>query len=124
MRPKRYRLLFVLVGMVLLGVAATLVLLAFDENLVFFVSPTEVAAKKPAPSVRFRLGGLIEERSIQRNGLTTTFRVTDLSHAVAVTYTGLLPDLFREGQGVITEGRLGPDGVFVASTVLAKHDET
>jgi cytochrome c-type biogenesis protein CcmE len=109
--------------MVLLAAAVGLVLAAFEDNLVFFNSPTDVQEKKVASNARFRLGGLVEEKSVVRQGTLTTFRVTDMRHSVLVRYDGLLPDLFREGQGVVTEGRLGDDGVFVASTVLAKHDE-
>ncbi|MBM3503638.1 MAG: cytochrome c maturation protein CcmE [Alphaproteobacteria bacterium] len=123
MKPKRRRLLFVVTGMAMLAIAVGLVLAAFEDNLVFFNSPTDVVEKKVAPNVRIRLGGLVEQDSVLKMGTTTTFRVTDTRHSVAVRYTGLLPDLFREGQGVVTEGRLGEDGVFLASTVLAKHDE-
>ena len=125
MRPKRKRLFFVVAGLAALGIAAALVLAAFEDNLVFFNSPTDVQTKNLPPDRKFRLGGLVEEASVKKSddGLTTTFRVTDLSNAVPVTYTGILPDLFREGQGVVAEGRLGGDGVFVAESVLAKHDE-
>ena len=125
MTRKRRRLFAVLAGMATLGVAAALVLSALDDNLVFFHSPSEVAAREIPPDRRFRIGGLVEEESVERDadGLTVRFRVTDLSQSIAVSYTGLLPDLFREGQGVIAEGRLDASGVFVASEVLAKHDE-
>ena len=126
MTRKRRRLVFVAGGLVALGIATALVLNAFEESLVFFYTPTDIVERKPAPEQRFRLGGLVEEASVERaaDGLTTTFRITDLSHVVAVSYTGLLPDLFREGQGVVTEGQLTANGVFIASEVLAKHDET
>jgi cytochrome c-type biogenesis protein CcmE len=122
---KKRRLYVVLLGMVTLGAAAALVLLAFEDNLVFFYSPTDLAAREIAPEMRVRLGGLVEEESTERapDGLTIAFRVTDLVAAVPVRFTGVLPDLFREGQGVVVEGRMGPDGVFVADSVLAKHDE-
>jgi len=125
MRPKRRRLYFVLAGMAALGIAVALVLAAFEDNLVFFSSPTDVYARDLPSDRKFRLGGLVEEQSVKKSndGLTTTFRITDLTSAVPVAYTGILPDLFREGQGVVTEGRLGPDGVFIAESVLAKHDE-
>jgi len=125
MRPKRKRLYFVLSGMAALGIAVALMLAAFEDNLVFFNSPTDVLTKDLPPDRKFRLGGLVEEASVNKSddGLTTTFRVTDLANAVPVSYTGILPDLFREGQGVVTEGRLRADGVFVADSVLAKHDE-
>lgn len=124
MTRKQQRLLVVAGGMALLGVAAALVLSAFQDNLVFFYSPSEVVARDVAPDRPFRLGGLVEEASVVQAGVTTTFRVTDRAHAVAVTFTGLLPDLFREGQGVVAEGRINGAGVFEASRVLAKHDET
>ncbi len=125
MTRKRRRLFVVLAGMATLGVAAALVLSALDDNLVFFHSPSDVAAKEIPPERRFRLGGLVEEQSLERDadGLTVRFRVTDLSRSIAVSYTGMLPDLFAEGQGVVAEGRLDGSGVFVASEVLAKHDE-
>ena len=125
MRPKRRRLYFVLAGMSALAVAVALALAAFEDNLVFFNSPTDVYAKKVPQDRRFRLGGLVEEQSVARSqdGLTTTFRVTDLNRAVPVAYTGILPDLFREGQGIVADGRLTADGTFVADNVLAKHDE-
>lgn len=112
-------------GVALLGVAAALTLAAFEDNLVFFNSPSDVHERGLPPDQRFRLGGLVEEASVEKSddGLTTKFRVTDLRAVVPVTYTGILPDLFREGQGVVTEGRLNNDGVFVADSVLAKHDE-
>lgn len=124
MTRKRRRLYMVLAGMVLLGGAAGLVLAAFNENINYFYSPSELAS---APLGRpIRLGGLVEEGSVQKqaDGLTVTFRITDLAESVPVTYKGLLPDLFREGQSVITEGALGAGGIFVAREVLAKHDET
>jgi cytochrome c-type biogenesis protein CcmE len=121
---KRRRLIVVLAGMTLLSGAVGLVLSALDENLSYFYQPSKLSA---APLGRaIRLGGLVEEGSLERqaDGVTVTFRITDLAESVPVTYRGLLPDLFREGQSVITEGTLGPDGTFVAREVLAKHDET
>lgn len=125
MKPKRKRLYFLFAGMLALGLAVALTLVAFEDNLVFFSSPTDIYTKDIPSDRKFRLGGLVEEKSIIKanNGLTTTFKVTDLANTVAVSYTGILPDLFREGQGVVTEGYLGEDGVFVAESVLAKHDE-
>ncbi|MEQ8246468.1 MAG: cytochrome c maturation protein CcmE [Alphaproteobacteria bacterium] len=125
MRPKRRRLYFVLAGMSALAVAVALALAAFEDNLVFFNSPTDVYAKEVPQDRRFRLGGLVEEESVAKSadGLTTTFRVTDLNRAVPVAYTGILPDLFREGQGIVADGHLNADGTFVADNVLAKHDE-
>jgi len=121
--PKRRRLWLLLASLGTLSVAAALVLWSLNDNLVFFYSPTQVAAKKPAPDRRFRLGGLVVEGSLQKNGQEVRFRITDLKGELPVVYRGLLPDLFREGQGVIAEGTLGADGVFVAKEVLAKHDE-
>ena len=123
MTPKRKRLWLLLGSLAVLGVAATLVLTALNDNIVFFYSPTQVAEKKPGPERRFRLGGLVEPGSVKKDGPEVRFTVTDLQKTVAVVYRGLLPDLFREGQGVIAEGTLGPDGVFLARDVLAKHDE-
>lgn len=125
MKRKHRRLAFVVAGLVLLGAAAALALTAFEDALLFFYTPTQLAERPADPGRRIRLGGLIEEGSVERqaDGLTVTFNVTDLSHVVAVSYTGVLPDLFREGQGVVVEGATGVDGVFLASEVLAKHDE-
>jgi len=124
-KPKRRRLYFVVAGMVLLGIAAALVLYAMNDTLVFFYSPSELAAKQVPPGRTLRIGGLVETGSVARDadGTTVHFRVTDTAKTVAVVYKGILPDLFREGQGVVAEGTLGPDGVFVAAEVLAKHDE-
>ena len=123
MKPKRKRLIFVGIGAGLLGLAAFLVLNALKDSVVFFHSPTEVAEQKVSMERRLRLGGLVEEGSVQRGtGAQVRFRVTDLANAVPITYTGILPDLFREGQGVVVEGRF-KNGVLVADQVLAKHDE-
>ena len=124
MTRKRRRLYMVLAGMVLLSGAVALVLAALDENLSYFYDPSNIAEAPPGRPIR--LGGLVEEGSVARqaDGVTVTFRITDMANSIAVTYKGLLPDLFREGQGVITQGTLGPDRVFVAREVLAKHDET
>lgn len=124
MKRKHKRLTFVIIAMALLAVAVGLVLMAFEENIVFFNSPTDIISKQPGPDKRLRLGGLVEEGSVVREaGSTVTrFKVTDLENAVDVVFDGILPDLFREGQGVITEGKY-IDGVFQASEVLAKHDE-
>jgi len=122
-KPKRRRLLFVLVGLALLGGAVALALSALRDTMVFFYSPTELAEKPPRPGASLRIGGLVEEGSVVREGTRVTFRVTDLSRSVPVDYAGVLPDLFREGQGIVVEGKLGPDGTFAATRVLAKHDE-
>ena len=125
MKRKHRRLTFVAAGMILLGAAAALVLSAFEENLVFFYSPTDLAEKDLPDGRRFRLGGLVEEGSVHRleDGLTVEFAVTDLAATVPVSYRGPLPDLFREGQGVVAEGVMTAGGVFEADGVLAKHDE-
>lgn len=123
MTRKKQRLYFVIAGMSVLAIAAALVLTSFEDSLVFFHSPSDLA-EKPVPAGRtFRLGGLVEEGSVVKQGVVVQFRVTDMAESVPVTFKGLLPDLFREGQGVVTEGQLNEDGVFVASNVLAKHDE-
>jgi len=123
MTPKRKRLWLLVASLGVLGAAAALVLTALNDNIVFFYSPTQVAEKKPGPDRRFRLGGLVEPGSIRKDGTEVRFTVTDLAKTTPVVYRGLLPDLFREGQGVIAEGALGADGVFLARDVLAKHDE-
>ncbi len=125
MKPRHRRLAAVVVGLALLAVAAALVLNAFQSNLVFFFSPTQVAAKEAPLDKTFRLGGMVRDGSLKRraDGLTVDFVVTDTAKDIQVTYTGILPDLFKEGKGVVTQGRLGTDGVFRASEVLAKHDE-
>jgi len=123
MTPKRRRLWLVVGSLSMLGAAAALVLTALSDNIVFFYSPTQVAEKKPGPERRFRLGGLVEPGSLKKDGVEVRFAVTDLQNTMPVVYRGLLPDLFREGQGVIAEGSLGSDGIFAAREVLAKHDE-
>jgi cytochrome c-type biogenesis protein CcmE len=123
MTPKRKRLWLLLGSLGVLGVATGLVLSALDDNLVFFYSPTQVAEKHVAPDRHFRLGGLVEAGSVKKNGQEVRFIVTDTHKTLPVVYRGLLPDLFREGQGVVAEGTLGADGVFTAREVLAKHDE-
>jgi cytochrome c-type biogenesis protein CcmE len=124
MSRKRLRLYLVLATLVVLGIAATLVLRALNEELVFFLSPTQIVEKQPNAGQQIRLGGLVETGSVEKSGETVAFSVTDLSNNVKVSYRGLLPDLFREGQGVVVEGAFDGSGQFVASEVLAKHDET
>jgi cytochrome c-type biogenesis protein CcmE len=125
MKPRTKRTLAIVGGLATLGVAAALVLNAFQSNLVFFFSPTQVASKEAPRDRTFRVGGLVESGSLKRdpNGLTVRFVITDTAQVVPVTYTGMLPDLFQEGKGVVAQGKLGPDGVFIADQVLAKHDE-
>ena len=120
---KKRRLYFVILGLLGLGVGTALVLTAFQDNIVFFRSPTDVAEGKVAAEQRVRVGGLVENGSVVKNGENVSFVVTDMAATIKVEYTGLLPDLFREGQGIVAEGRMGPNGVFMASEVLAKHDE-
>jgi cytochrome c-type biogenesis protein CcmE len=122
-RKKRLTLIGLMVAGI--GVAAWLALNAFDENLMFFFSPSEVAEGKAPTAHPFRIGGLVATDSVKRkeDGLTTSFTVTDNAKSVTVEYTGILPDLFREGQGIVAMGQLNTEGVFVASEVLAKHDE-
>ncbi len=125
MKPRTKRLLAIAAGLAALAAASALVLNAFRSNLVFFFSPSQVIANEAPRDRSFRIGGLVEQGSVKRqaDGLTVSFVVTDLAHQVPVAYTGPLPDLFREGKGVVAQGRLGPDGVFRADQVLAKHDE-
>lgn len=125
MKPRHKRLTFIVIGLVTLGVAAALVLNALRSNLTFFFSPSEIASGAVPDGRAFRLGGLVEEGSVQRenDGLTVHFVVTDRVKDVNVTYKGILPDLFKEGQGVVALGKVRQDGVFIADEVLAKHDE-
>jgi cytochrome c-type biogenesis protein CcmE len=122
-KRKHKRLTFVLIAMALLAAAAALVLTAFEESIVFFHSPSDIVAEKVPLDRRLRLGGLVEQGSVvKKPDAVVTFRITDTVNTVPVTYKGILPDLFREGQGVVAEGRL-IGGVFAADEVLAKHDE-
>ncbi|MEK9678276.1 MAG: cytochrome c maturation protein CcmE [Rhodospirillaceae bacterium] len=125
MKRKHKRLSFVLLGLLALGAAAALVLTAFEDNIVFFFSPTEIAQKDVRPDQRLRVGGLVEAGSITKvdGGAITNFVVTDLTSKLTISYRGILPDLFREGQGIVAEGYYRK-GVFTATEVLAKHDET
>jgi cytochrome c-type biogenesis protein CcmE len=123
MTRKQRRLYFVLLGLAALGGATALVLTALSDTLVYFYTPSEMAGKAIGPGRRLRIGGLVEPGSVSKSQATVTFAITDLTAQLPVTYTGVLPDLFREGQGVVAEGRLERDGVFHASEVLAKHDE-
>ena len=123
---KRQRLLLVITAVVLLGGATGLVMLALSDSVAFFVTPSDIATRKVEADRRFRLGGLVVPGSIDRSAADGTigFRLTDQAHEVQVRYRGLLPDLFREGQGIVAQGQLAGDGVFDASEVLAKHDES
>lgn len=124
MKARTRRLGWIAGGLVLLGVATALVLNAFQSNLVFFFTPSQVAANEAPHGRAFRIGGMVEAGSLTRDSdsLTVHFRVTDTARTIPVSYTGLLPDLFKEGKGVVAQGTLGPDGGFHATEVLAKHD--
>jgi len=124
-KPRHKRFAMIAGGLVALGAATAFVLAAFRENLVFFFTPSQVEAKEVPQGRAFRIGGLVVPGSLRRraDGLTVQFVVTDTAKDVPVVYKGILPDLFREGKGVVTQGKLGGDGVFYASEVLAKHDE-
>ena len=125
MKPRSRRIAMVAGGVAALAVAVALALAAFQQNLVFFFTPSQVAAKEAPLDRTFRIGGMVETGSVKRqtDGLTVHFLVTDTAKSIPVVYRGALPDLFREGKGVVAQGRVGTDGVFVASEVLAKHDE-
>ncbi len=126
MTPARRKRLL-LIGLMVVGIALAvgLALRAFNSNLMFFYSPSQVVAGEPPKGALFRVGGMVVEGSVERpgDGMTVRFGLTDNQHTITVEYTGILPDLFREGQGIVAKGRLRPDGVFVADEVLAKHDE-
>ena len=126
MRAREKRLVFVAVGIMGVGVAAWLAVGALRSNISYYFSPTQVVANEAPVHAVYRLGGLVVKNSLARqpDGLTVVFDVTDYAQTVKVSYTGILPDLFGEGQGVVTKGRMGPGGVFVAEEVLAKHDES
>ncbi len=125
MKPRHKKLVIIIASVAALGLSATLVLDAFQSNLVFFFSPTQVAANEAPQGKSFRIGGLVEEGSVKResDGVTVSFVVTDTAKVIPVLYTGILPDLFKEGKGVVAQGKLSSDGVFRADEVLAKHDE-
>ena len=125
MKSRHKRIALIAGGLAALGIAAALILNAFQSNLVFFFSPSQVLANEAPPGRSFRIGGMVEAGSVKRqdDGLTVRFNVTDTAKTVPVVYTGILPDLFREGKGVVAQGSLSPDGVFLATQVLAKHDE-
>jgi len=123
MKPKQQRLALVAVALAVIAGASTLAFSALGETATYFYSPSDVLAKGVAPGEAIRLGGLVEPGSVAREGATILFRVTDNAQETAVRYTGIIPDLFREGQGVIAEGKFAADGTFIADSVLAKHDE-
>ena len=123
MKPRHKRLAAIAVGLAALGIATALVLSAFEKNLVFFFTPTQVAANEAPQGRTFRIGGMVQTGSVKREGIEVRFVVTDTAKSIPVVYGGALPDLFREGKGVVAQGQLGADGVFRAREVLAKHDE-
>jgi cytochrome c-type biogenesis protein CcmE len=125
MKRRHKRIAFILAGLAGLGIAAALVLDAFQNNLVFFFSPSQVAAKEVPVGRTFRIGGLVQTGTLKRDndGLTARFTVTDTAQSIPVVYKGILPDLFKEGRGCVAQGQVGSDGVFYADQVLAKHDE-
>ena len=123
MKPRHKRAAIIAGGLAALAIAAYFVLNAFNSNLVFFFSPTQVAAGEAPKNRTFRIGGLVKEGTVKRDNLTVNFVVTDRSKEMAVSFTGILPDLFKEGKGVVAQGKLGDDGRFTATEVLAKHDE-
>ena len=123
MKPRHKRIALIGGGLASLAIAAVLVLKALDSNSALYVTPSEVAAGKAPQGKAFSIGGLVKDGSVKRSDLTVRFVITDTAKEIPVAYTGILPDLFREGKGAVVQGRLGDDGVFAASEVLAKHDE-
>ena len=123
MKPRHKRLAIIAGALTSIGIGAALVLNALDSNIALYVTPSEVAAGKAPQGKAFRIGGMVKEGSIQRKELTVHFVITDTARDIPVAYTGILPDLFKEGKGAVIQGRLGTDGLFTASEVLAKHDE-
>ena len=125
MKSRHKKLMVILLGLAGIGIATALILNAFNSNLVFFFSPTQVSRGEAPTDRAFRIGGLVESGTLKReqDGLTVHFVVTDTAKSMNVVYKGILPDLFKEGKGVVAEGKLGADGVFTATQVLAKHDE-
>lgn len=125
MKPRQKRLLFILAGIAAVGLAVSLVLNALDKNVSLYFTPTQVFNNEAPHGRSFRIGGLVEEGSVKReaDGLTVNFVITDTSKQIPVVYKGILPDLFKEGKGVVAQGKVGPDGIMHADEVLAKHDE-
>jgi len=122
-KPRYKRALIILAGLVAIGVAALLILNALNSNIALYVTPSEVSAGKAPKDQAFRIGGMVKEGSLRRDGLTVHFVITDLVKDIPVAYTGILPDLFKEGKGAVIQGRMNANGEFIASEVLAKHDE-
>ena len=123
MKPRHKRAAIIVGALIAIGIAAVLILNALNSNIALYVTPSEVAAGKSPTGQVFRIGGMVKDGSVKRDGLTVHFVITDMVKDIPVAYTGILPDLFKEGKGAVIQGRLNPDGQFVASEVLAKHDE-
>jgi len=123
LKPRHKRALMIVAALVVIGIAALLILNALNSNIALYVTPSEVVAGKAPQGQAFRIGGLVKEGSLKRDGLTVHFVITDLVKDIPVSYTGILPDLFKEGKGAVIQGNLNPQGEFIASEVLAKHDE-
>ena len=123
MKPRHKRALLIVAALVVIGVAALLILNALNSNIALYVTPSDVAAGKSPQGQAFRIGGMVKEGSVKRDGLTVNFVITDLAKDIPVAYTGILPDLFKEGKGAVIQGRMNANGEFIASEVLAKHDE-
>jgi cytochrome c-type biogenesis protein CcmE len=122
-KPRQKRIAIIVGGIIAISVAAALILNALNSNIALFVTPSEVAAGKAPTGQAFRIGGMVQEGSIKRDGVTVDFVITDMVKTIPVAYTGILPDLFKEGKGAVIQGKLDPSGKFIASEVLAKHDE-
>ena len=123
MKPRQKRIALIVGGLAALGIASAFVLNALDSNIAFFVTPSELATGKAPQGKAFRIGGMVKEGTVMRDNLTVSFVITDTANDVKVSYTGILPDLFKEGKGAVAQGRINPDGSFTATEVLAKHDE-
>ena len=123
MKPRHKRAAIIVGALIAIGIAAVLILNALNSNIALYVTPSEVAAGKSPAGQVFRIGGMVKDGSVKRDGLTVHFVITDMVKYIPVAYTGILPDLFKEGKGAVIQGRLNPDGQFIASEVLAKHDE-
>ena len=123
MKPRHKRAAIIVGALIAIGIAAVLILNALNSNIALYVTPSEVAAGKSPAGQVFRIGGMVKDGSVKRDGLTVNFVITDMVKDIPVAYTGILPDLFKEGKGAVIQGRLNADGQFIASEVLAKHDE-
>jgi len=122
-KPRHKRALIIIAALIAIGVAAVLILNTLNSNIALYVTPSEVAAGKAPQGQAFRIGGMVKDGSVKRDGLTVHFEITDLVKDIPVAYTGILPDLFKEGKGAVIQGRMNANGEFIASEVLAKHDE-